>query len=105
MTAADTAPRSPGRRAHVHDTHRVLRAAGRQPARAAARGLPAGSQGWQHGLQVFVRCGDEDQSTRLDELLWSFRAERFIPHEQYAEEVQAPVVIGLEQEPPTAGAC
>ncbi|MBO0642489.1 DNA polymerase III subunit chi [Stutzerimonas stutzeri] len=60
------------------------------------------AKGWQHGLQVFVRCSDEDQSTRLDELLWSFRAERFIPHEQYAKEVQAPVVIGLEQEPPTA---
>ena len=60
------------------------------------------AKGWQHGLQVFVRCSDEDQSARLDELLWSFRAERFIPHEQYAEEVQAPVVIGLEQEPPTA---
>jgi len=59
------------------------------------------AKGWQHGMQVFIRCVDETQSNQLDELLWSFRAERFVPHEQHADNPQAPVVIGLEQTPQT----
>ena len=39
------------------------------------------SKGWQHGLSVFIRCQDDQQCYELDELLWTFRAERFIPHE------------------------
>lgn len=58
------------------------------------------SKGWQHGLPVFIRCENPDQSAELDELLWSFRAERFIPHAAFDEDPQAPVVIGLEQPPP-----
>ncbi|EWC42867.1 DNA polymerase III subunit chi [Pseudomonas stutzeri] len=57
------------------------------------------AKGWQHGMQVFIRCADETQSSQLDELLWSFRAERFIPHGQHADDPQVPVVIGLEQAP------
>ncbi|MCW8154614.1 DNA polymerase III subunit chi [Stutzerimonas stutzeri] len=60
------------------------------------------AKGWQHGMQVFIRCVDEEQSNQLDELLWSFRAERFIPHEQDADDPQAPVVIGIDQAPPFA---
>lgn len=57
------------------------------------------AKGWQHGLRVFVRCSDEAQASQLDELLWCFRDERFIPHELHADDPQAPVVIGLEQAP------
>ena len=68
--------------------------------------LPASRQmaakGSQHGMQVFIRCVDAEQSNELDELLWSFRAERFIPHEQDADEPQTPVVIGIDQAPPFA---
>ncbi|AHY42010.1 DNA polymerase III subunit chi [Stutzerimonas decontaminans] len=60
------------------------------------------AKGWQHGMQVFIRCVDEEQSNQLDELLWSFRAERFIPHEQDADDPQAPVVVGIDQAPPFA---
>ncbi|MEG4315449.1 DNA polymerase III subunit chi [Pseudomonas sp. FIP_A4] len=57
------------------------------------------AKGWQHGLPVFIRCHDAAQCQQLDELLWSFRTERFIPHEHYADDPQAPVVLGLEQAP------
>ncbi len=60
------------------------------------------AKGWQHGMQVFIRCVDAEQSNELDELLWGFRAERFIPHEQDADEPQTPVVIGIDQAPPFA---
>lgn len=59
------------------------------------------AKGWQHGLAVFIRCQDAAQCAELDELLWSFRAERFIPHERVEQDPHAPVVIGLEQAPAT----
>ena len=61
------------------------------------------AKGWQHGMPVFIRCSDAAQCEQLDELLWSFRAERFIPHGQLPDDPQAPVVIGLEQAPPLDG--
>ncbi len=57
------------------------------------------AKGWQHDLPVFIRCQDEAQCAEMDELLWHFRAERFIPHECYDQDPKAPVVIGLEQPP------
>lgn len=73
------------------------------PDNSAAGRLRAASQlaakGWQHGLPVFIRCENPTQCAELDELLWRFRAERFIPHELYEQDPQAPVVIGLEQAP------
>ena len=57
------------------------------------------SKGWQHGLSVFIRCQDDQQCYELDELLWTFRAERFIPHELHGVDPLAPVVIGTEQPP------
>ena len=57
------------------------------------------SKGWQHGLPVFIRCQDDQQCNELDELLWTFRAERFVPHELHGVDPLAPVVIGTEQPP------
>lgn len=56
-------------------------------------------KGWQHGLAVFIRCQDVAQCEEINELLWGFRAERFIPHDRYEDTPDAPVVIGLEQPP------
>jgi DNA polymerase-3 subunit chi len=69
-----------------------------QAGRAQAACLLA-SKGWQHGLSVFIRCQDDQQCNELDELLWTFRAERFIPHELHGVDPLAPVVIGTEQPP------
>lgn len=35
---------------------------------------------WQQGHKVYVHTDDADQSSRLDELLWSFRDGSFLPH-------------------------
>ncbi|AYC31932.1 DNA polymerase III subunit chi [Pseudomonas cavernae] len=56
-------------------------------------------KGWRHGLPVFVRCQDEAQSQALDELLWRFKAETFVPHNLHGDGPQAPVVLGLDDEP------
>ncbi|UVE16821.1 DNA polymerase III subunit chi [Pseudomonas sp. LS44] len=54
---------------------------------------------WRHGLPVFIRCQDEAQSLELDELLWRFKAETFVPHNLHADDPQAPVVLGLDEPP------
>ena len=70
-----------------------------QPVGRARAACQLASKGWQHGLPVFIRCQDDQQCNELDELLWTFRAERFIPHELHGVDPLAPVVIGTEQPP------
>ena len=41
------------------------------------------------------------QCAELDELLWRFKGETFIPHNLYQDAPDAPVVIGLDQPPAT----
>ncbi|KXU36398.1 DNA polymerase III subunit chi [Ventosimonas gracilis] len=56
-------------------------------------------KGWQAGLPVFIRCQDGEEMQTIDELLWRFKAEAFVPHELAEDNPVAPVVIG-ENEPP-----
>ncbi len=57
------------------------------------------AKGWRHGLPVFLRCADDSQCGELDELLWRFKPESFIPHGLYASDPQGPVVIGRDEPP------
>lgn len=61
------------------------------------------AKAWKAGLPVFLRACDEVQCAELDRLMWSFRPETFTPHCLHEEGEQAPVVIGLDQEPLQAG--
>lgn len=54
---------------------------------------------WRAGLPVFVRGSDAAQCAELDELLWRYKAESFIPHSLYQDDANAPVVIGLDEQP------
>lgn len=58
------------------------------------------AKAWQQALRVFIRCQDDHQQQALDELLWCYRPERFIPHNGYLDNPSAPVVLGQEQLPP-----
>jgi DNA polymerase-3 subunit chi len=51
------------------------------------------------GHQVYVHASDQDEATRLDDLLWTYRADRFIPHELLDKETTAPVRIGCGEQP------
>ncbi|MFZ3155609.1 DNA polymerase III subunit chi [Pseudomonas sp.] len=57
---------------------------------------------WRAGLPVFLRGSDAQQCSAVDELLWRFKAESFVPHSLYQDDAQAPVVIGLDEEPSSA---
>ncbi|MGX5220397.1 MULTISPECIES: DNA polymerase III subunit chi [Pseudomonas] len=54
---------------------------------------------WRHGLPVFVRAADTDQCAELDEQMWLFKKDCFIPHNQHSDDPLAPVVIGVDEEP------
>jgi DNA polymerase-3 subunit chi len=56
-------------------------------------------KGWRAGLPVFLRCTDNAECQQMDELLWRFRGEVFLPHNLYADDPLAPVVIGMDQAP------
>ncbi|WP_439886172.1 DNA polymerase III subunit chi [Pseudomonas sp. MBLB4123] len=54
---------------------------------------------WRAGLPVFLRATDSAQCAELDELLWRFKAETFVPHDLHQDDPHAPVVIGLDEQP------
>ncbi|MBM7059992.1 DNA polymerase III subunit chi [Pseudomonas sp. UL073] len=56
-------------------------------------------KGWRAGMPVFVRGQDDAQLQELDEMLWRFKADAFLPHDRHGSDPQAPVVLGLDDEP------
>ncbi len=56
---------------------------------------------WQQGNQVYIHTGNAEESRRLDELLWTFRAGSFVPHALDGDEAadEAPIHIGHGDEP------
>ncbi|GGO86197.1 DNA polymerase III subunit chi [Marinobacterium nitratireducens] len=46
------------------------------------------------GLKVFVRVPDETGAARLDERLWSWRPDSFVPHALMGQTPEAPITIG-----------
>lgn len=53
------------------------------------------------GHRVYVHCANQSDAEALDELLWTFRDDSFIPHNLQGEgpEPPPPVQIGYEKEP------
>lgn len=54
---------------------------------------------WRAGLPVFLRATDQAQCEELDELLWRFKGDSFVPHDLHQHNPQAPVVLGLDDVP------
>jgi len=53
------------------------------------------------GHQVFVYCNNKEDAEKLDELLWTFRDDSFLPHNIQGEgpEPPPPIQIGYQNEP------
>jgi DNA polymerase-3 subunit chi len=54
---------------------------------------------WRLGHRVYLHCSDEAQREELDTRLWRFKGECFLPHGAAEEDHDAPVVLGIGEEP------
>ncbi|QSX36432.1 DNA polymerase III subunit chi [Shewanella sedimentimangrovi] len=56
-------------------------------------------QHYRQGQWVYIHCRDEAQSFAIDELLWQFEPDAFVPHNLKGEGPQggAPVEIGADR--------
>ncbi|MEX0375240.1 DNA polymerase III subunit chi [Spiribacter pallidus] len=57
------------------------------------------ARAWQQGLDVHIRTADEASAQRLDEALWTFEPESFIPHGQSSQDGHNPIVIHPDPAP------
>jgi len=53
------------------------------------------------GHRIYVHTGSEDQLSKIDNLLWTFRAGSFIPHQLYQSDSSenSPVQLGTDKAP------
>ena len=61
-------------------------------ARLAAKAFAAGHR-------IYINAVDREQAATLDELLWSFRPDSFLPHALAGEEFSDRIAIGWGQDP------
>jgi DNA polymerase III subunit chi len=54
---------------------------------------------YRQSHQIYIHTTSKDQSEELDELLWSYRSDRFIPHSLQSAIGTAPIKIGHDHEP------
>jgi len=47
---------------------------------AAKVACKVAEKAWQQGLRVYVHTASEGEAMHLDELLWTFRQDSFVPH-------------------------
>ena len=58
---------------------------------------------YRKGHRIYVHTASANHASRVDELLWTFRPDSFIPHSLQSDDLDAPVRIGfgeLTDEPP-----
>ena len=58
---------------------------------------------YQGGHQIHVHAADQAQAERLDEQLWSFRPDAFLPHVLHGSQLTAPIRIGFGAEQAPTG--
>lgn len=54
---------------------------------------------WSHNRRIYLHCASEDEAEQLDELLWAFRPEAFLPHALHQDQPDANVVCGWGDDP------
>lgn len=56
---------------------------------------------WQKGYRVFIHTQSDFAAQQLDDLLWTFRAESFVPHAIATDshDTELPVLVGTGAEP------
>jgi len=75
----------------------VVSAAGAQARLDTAARLSG--KAFAQGLRVFIHCADEAQAQVMDELLWSYRPDSFLPHGLLGSGDEQQIGIGWGQPP------
>jgi DNA polymerase-3 subunit chi len=52
---------------------------------------------WQKGYRIYLHTRSLVEAQQLDDMLWTFRQDSFIPHHIYPETLHVPVYIGYQQ--------
>ncbi|WP_085673554.1 MULTISPECIES: DNA polymerase III subunit chi [unclassified Pseudomonas] len=50
---------------------------------------------WRLGHRVYLHCQNAEQRNELDQRLWRFKGEAFVPHDLAEEHAHASVALGL----------
>ncbi|MEH6368374.1 MULTISPECIES: DNA polymerase III subunit chi [Pseudomonas] len=69
------------------------------PAKRLKAACVLAMKAWRAGLPVFLRGSDAEQCATLDQLLWAFKNDCFVPHDLVEDDATSPVVIGRDQPP------
>ena len=54
---------------------------------------------WRLGHRVYLHCSDTAQRADLDERLWRFKGESFVPHSTVEDQPDGVIVMGLDEPP------
>ena len=54
---------------------------------------------WRLGHRVYLHCSDSAQRQDLDERLWRFKGESFVPHTNTEDQPDGTIVMGLSEAP------
>lgn len=54
---------------------------------------------YRRGHQIYVHTSGADQAEALDEHLWTFRPDSFVPHTLQGSDIRTPIRIGFDHEP------
>jgi DNA polymerase III subunit chi len=56
---------------------------------------------YRQNQRVFIFCQDQDQAHQIDELLWSFEPDSFVPHNLVNEGQKNGAAVEISWQPPT----
>jgi DNA polymerase-3 subunit chi len=54
---------------------------------------------YRKGHQIYVHTSTEAQAKTLNEQLWTFKEDSFVPHSLHSEAMDVPIKIGFDHEP------
>ena len=54
---------------------------------------------YRKGHQIYVHTSTAEQAKTLNEQLWTFKEDSFVPHSLHSEAMDVPIKIGFDHEP------
>jgi DNA polymerase-3 subunit chi len=54
---------------------------------------------YRKGHRIYVHTATEEQAKTLNEQLWTFKEDSYVPHSLHSEAIDVPIKIGFDHEP------